>query len=153
MLERGRVLEGLRGVAWGRFGVEVAVLFGSLARRGRGRDVDLLVHSPRGLDRLSLALEVAAALGVDPGLVDVVPLRDAPCVIVVEAWRRGVVVYEARRGARLDTLLPAVKVCWDYSISVRRLRVVETAAKAMLRRWGTLGGAGKAGLNRFSDDR
>jgi hypothetical protein len=134
------VLAALRSVDWRGLGVGWAVLYGSLARRGSGRDVDLLIEpsGPSGRDPgwlLDVIVWVAEALRVDPGLVDVVEFRRAPCAVVREAWRLGIPVYEARRGLARDRLLVAVKVCHDYELARRKLRVAETAVRAMRRRW------------------
>ncbi len=102
--------------------------------------MDLLVRA-RGPERdpqklLDLALKVSEALGVDPSLVDIVDSSSAPCAIVKDAWRHGVVVYESSRGRAREWLLVRVKVCHDYDLARRKLRITETAAEAMRRRWG-----------------
>lgn len=136
-LRAGWVLARLALLDWRGAGVEWAVLHGSLARRGVGRDVDLLVYTPRGpRGVLEVALRVSDVLGVDPGLVDVTEAREAPCALVREAWRWGVVVYESRPGVARGWLLARVEVCHDYEVSRRRLGVVEEAARAARRRWG-----------------
>ena len=78
-----RVVAALRSVDWGSLGVEWVVLYGSLARRGKGRDVDLLVDSGWpgrwGLSwLLEVVMKVAEALQVDPSLVDVAEFKRAP---------------------------------------------------------------------------
>ena len=133
------VLAALRRVDWGRLGVAWAVVFGGLARRSEGRDVDLLVMPFHGVSPLELALRVSEALGVDPDRVDVVLARDAPCAIILDAWRHGVVVYEEERGAAREWLLTRVKVCHDYRLMAERLGVARAAAEAMRRRWSQWG--------------
>ena len=136
-LLKNPIVRGLKRVNWRRLGVRWAVLFGGLAGRGSGSDVDLLVLSQRGLGGLLyVILEVSEALRIDPGLVDVVDASTAPCVILRDAWLNGVVVYEARRGEAREWLLPKVEICLDYEISRRKLGVVEEAVKAAKRRWG-----------------
>ncbi len=129
-----------RGVGWERLGVEWAVLFGSSAR-GRGRDVDILVKAEHlNVDVLvDVILAAADALGVDPSMVDVVEASRAPCPEVLDAWRRGVVLYERRPGAAREWLLYRVLLCWDYKVMREKLRVVETALEAARRRWGMWG--------------
>lgn len=123
------------------------MLFGSLAGRGEGRDVDLLVM-PRGGGggwwRLELAAVVAEELGVDWLLVDVVEAGpDTPCPIVLDAWRRGRLVYEEEPGEARGWLLARVMVCVDYMVSAKRLGIPWVGVQAARRRWG--GGGGVSG--------
>ena len=132
----GEALERLRRIPWSRHGVVLAVVFGSLAAGARGRDVDVLAALRRGVDRveakLGLAAELAEAL---PWSFDLVLLDEAPCPIVMDAWRRGVVVYEERRGLFIDLLLPRVALCSDYRLWARKLDLSRVAARAARRRW------------------
>ncbi len=133
------VLAALRRVDWRRLEVAWAVLFGGLARRGEGRDVDLLVMPLRGVSPLELALHVSDAIGVDPDRVDVVLAGGAPCALILDAWRHGVVVYEEEPGRARGWLLARVKVCHDYRVAAERLGVARAAAEAMRRRWSQWG--------------
>lgn len=133
------VLHSLRLVDWKRLGVRWVVLFGGLARRGWGHDVDLLVMTHPRVPRLDVSLEVSERLGVDPDKVDIVPADRAPCAIVFDAWRHGIIVYEEEPGTAREWLLVRVKVCHDYRIMVERLGVPRTAVEAMRRRWSRWG--------------
>lgn len=73
-----------------RGGVYIAVLFGSATRRGVVRDVDLLAGGVGLKEALSLAAELEAELGIP---TDVIPLEEAPPMLVVKAMAEGVVVY------------------------------------------------------------
>ncbi len=134
MLVLEQLLPRLRRAPWRRLGVGWAVVFGGLARRGRGRDVDILVDR-LAVDRIEAIAVLSEALDVDPGLVDIVELRDAPCPVVLDAYRRGVAVYEAEPGAARRSLLTRVKVCEDWQLALEKLRVVERAVQAARRRW------------------
>ena len=143
MLRRDSVVAALRRVDWAGLGARWVVLFGSLAGKGVGRDVDLLVR-PAGRGgaewRLRVSVEVGEAIGVDWARVDVVEAcTDTPCPIVYDAWRQGVVVYEERRGLAREWLLVRVMVCSDYGLAAERLEVVKTAVRAARRRWGNGG--------------
>ncbi len=138
MIERSRVLRVLEGFPWRRFGVCHAVLFGSVAREGCGRDVDILVVpcvggrlEPRVY--LGLVSELYWRLGVD---VDVVQWGDAPCPVVHDAWRHGVILYTVDRGGLLWLLMKRLDVCIDEEVRAKMLRLVETAVRAARRRWG-----------------
>jgi hypothetical protein len=93
--------------------------------------------------RLRVAVELAEALGVEWGDVDVVEASPGtPCPIIFDAWRRGVVVYEEARGDAREWLLVRVSICYDYALAAERLGVFEAAVRAALRRWGGVGGSG-----------
>jgi len=51
-------VEALRRVEWGRLGVRLAVVFGSILRSPRARDVDELVFVDEGVDEDEAALRV-----------------------------------------------------------------------------------------------
>ena len=138
VVEKGRVVGVLRGFPWRRFGVCHVVLFGSLAREGRGRDVDLLVVPCRGvrLDPgayLDLVSELYWVLGVE---VDVVQFGDAPCPVVRDAWRHGVIIHTVDRGQLLWMLMKRLDVCLDEEKRAKMLGLVEAALEAARRRWG-----------------
>jgi len=54
--------EALRRVEWGRLGVRLAVVFGSILRSPRARDVDVLVFVDEGVDEDEIALRVMEAV-------------------------------------------------------------------------------------------
>ncbi len=141
MLDARIVEERLRRLDWRRLGVCHVLLIGSLARRGRGRDVDLLVIpcDGRRLDaeeRLRIVLEASEALGIEPDLVDVVDAGEAPCPLLVDAARHHHLIYTVDRSALLDALLHRLSICEDEEISARRLGLIDAALKAAARRWG-----------------
>ena len=79
-----------------RFGVRYAYVFGSVARRGSGRDLDLAVVFEQGADVLKLGRlleEVADTLGLTDDLVDLVDLDSADQGILKTIIDEGVVVY------------------------------------------------------------
>jgi predicted nucleotidyltransferase len=140
MLRLREVAETLRRLDWRNLEAEWVVVFGSLAERGEGRDVDLLVKHKGGKGgsewRIRVVTAVADALGIDYSLVDVVEAEpDTPCPIIRSAWRYGLIVYEEERGAAKEWMLRRVIVCWDYEVAAKKLGVVETAVEAARRRW------------------
>jgi len=132
LLELERVLGLLSRVDWRGLGAEWVVVFGGLAGRGRGRDVDLLVAGP--VDVFGV-VEAVARAGLDPGLVDVVPLSRAPCEVILDAWKRGILVYEWERGVARRSLLARVIVCHDYRLMAEKLGVLERGPRRMRERW------------------
>ncbi|MCU7787765.1 DUF86 domain-containing protein [Pyrobaculum sp. 3827-6] len=86
-----------------RHGVAYVVVFGSVAKKGCGRDLDLAVKftRPVGLwDLAGFAADVAEALGLDYGQVDVVDIDTAPPGVLLSILE-GVPVYNEER-ARED---------------------------------------------------
>jgi predicted nucleotidyltransferase len=77
-------------------GVEVAVVFGSVARgtAAEASDVDVAVVGE--VDVLEVAAELSAALGRD---VDVVRVETAPFSLLAAILRDGRIVFEGRSGA------------------------------------------------------
>jgi len=146
-LARDSVLEALRSLPWRSLGARWVVLFGSLARRGTGRDVDLLAAPRRGVGpdwRLHIAEEAGEAIGCW-GCVDVVEAgSDTPCTIILDAWRHGIVIFEEDQGEARSWLLVRVKICGDYRLAAQRLGLREAARRAARRRWATSGGIGEA---------
>ncbi len=135
------IVERLGRLEWRKLGVCHVLLVGSLARRGVGRDVDLLVLPCGGKhldmeEKLRVMLTVSDALGIDPDQVDVIVLDEAPCPLLEEAARHNVILYTVDQGALIDELLRRLGVCEDEAISSRKLNVIETAVRAALRRWG-----------------
>jgi predicted nucleotidyltransferase len=74
--------------------VELALLFGSRARgrEGTGSDVDVAIEG-EGVDRLALARDLSAAVGLE---VDVVDLRAAGYPLLKALLRDGVVIHEGQ---------------------------------------------------------
>ena len=133
------LLEKLRGFPGDKYGVVYAVLFGSAASRESFEDVDVAVLFEREPELGVLAELVeglARHLGLPYGGVDIVPLNwDLPCVLVVEALGRGVLVYARSIDEYLDDALIRLKVCWDFEISYRKLGLLDAALEAVKRKW------------------
>ncbi|MEM0276469.1 HepT-like ribonuclease domain-containing protein [Pyrobaculum sp.] len=113
-------LKGLEPV-FEKHGVEYAVVFGSLAKKGCGRDVDLAVkfREEKGLWGLAaLVADVADALGLDYGQVDVVDV-DAALPALLLSVLEGVPIYNAER-AREDLTWRYIELLdvgetWEYA--------------------------------------
>jgi uncharacterized protein YutE (UPF0331/DUF86 family)/predicted nucleotidyltransferase len=85
-----------------RFGVMYAYVFGSVARKGSGRDLDLAVVFEREADLLRLGRlleEVADTLGLADGLVDLVDLDSTDQSILKAVIDEGIVVYGGKEAA------------------------------------------------------
>jgi len=129
-----------RGFDWGRHGVVYAVLFGSAARGGVFRDVDIAVlfeKSPGLDDVLNLVTDLAEALGVAEDRIDIVPLNslDVPCTLVEEALGKGVIVYCRSMDVCVGDIVRRLEICWDFETSYRKLGLLDAALEAVKRRW------------------
>ena len=116
------------------------MLFGSAARGGAFRDVDLAVlfeRSPSLDDVLNLVTDLAETIDVPEDRIDVVPLNspDIPCILVEEALGRGIVVYCRDMDECIDDIVRRLKICWDFEISYRKLGLLDAALEAVKRRW------------------
>ncbi len=111
----------------------------------------MLILGPSSPSLLDVSLRVAEKLGVDPDRVDVVLAGDAPCVIIVDAWRHGITVYEEEPGRARERLLTQVIICHDYKLMRERLGVPRTAVKAIRRR-SQSGNPLKAGQHGITND-
>jgi predicted nucleotidyltransferase len=112
--------------------VELAVIFGSVARgkSGRGSDVDLgiLLKNP-SLDLLRrVEVRMGRAAGRD---VDVVSLDKAPPLLRFEIARDGRVLVERKAHAWVDFRARAMVDWWDWAPLARR---IHAAAAARLRK-------------------
>ena len=99
-----------------RSGVYIAVLFGSATRRGVVRDVDLLAGGVGLKEALSLAAELEAELGIP---ADVIPLEEAPPMLVVKAMAEGVVVYAKDLPRAVEAYKKALDEAEGLSITIR----------------------------------
>ncbi len=76
-----------------KFGVKYAYLFGSIARTGRGRDLDLaLVANGSALTLGALLEEIAHTLGIREELVDLVDLNSAHLGLLKTIIDEGIVI-------------------------------------------------------------
>ncbi|MGC9072370.1 MAG: HepT-like ribonuclease domain-containing protein [Acidilobus sp.] len=78
-----------------RWGIRYAILFGSRAREGGGRDFDIAVsvRLKSALDLGRMIVDKAEALGVHEDLVDVVQVESADIAVVLTLLGEGKVIY------------------------------------------------------------
>jgi predicted nucleotidyltransferase len=132
--ERRTVLERLRRIDWGSTGAELVVVHGSVAAgRARPRDVDLIVFAEPGRgDEAALkvmeAVEEAVDLEADVYVVE--DPSEANCFLLLEALRRGVIVFQTPRGR--EKLVRAVNICYDFMLSRRKLNYTDTLVARVL---------------------
>jgi predicted nucleotidyltransferase len=88
----------VRAALAGDAGVELAIVFGSVARgdHSQNSDVDVAVLARSETDLADVSARIAAHVGRE---VDVVLLRDAGVPLIDAILRDGVVVHEGRAGA------------------------------------------------------
>jgi len=121
----------LSAFPWGRYGVRVAILFGSragLSPMVKG-DWDIAVWPDPGEKYADLVADLAEALGARKEEVDVVVISDdVPCPLALEVFR-GRPVYRADLGEYLDLMTRYVGVCTDFMISRWKVGVWEAPAR------------------------
>jgi uncharacterized protein len=110
----------VRGVLDGCPGVELAVLFGSVTRRGTlARDIDIGVWVTA--EETSELAHIDTALGRALRCpVDVILLNTAPPLLRFEVARDGAVLVERRPGAWSDFRARAMIDWWDWAPTARR---------------------------------
>ncbi len=116
------------------FNVEYAVIFGSLARSGCGRDVDLAVKFAKkpssALELGRLVVRLADSIGVSEDKIDLVDLDNAPPGLLKTIIDEGVVVYGDVDKALTD-LSKRYIMLLDYwetiRVTSRRMRAVNTS--------------------------
>ncbi len=132
-----RALGLLCSYEWWRHDVAYAVLFGSLARgSSRAGDVDVAVSWSRrpSLESVLGLYESLSRHLLPLGLqLDLTVLDwDPPCELVLEVWKTGVLVYEAKRGLYLDDMIRRVMICYDWRLVEEKLSLLETAERVVL---------------------
>ena len=80
------------------------VLFGSLARNGCGRDVDIAVKGDfkSALDLGKIVVELEEELGISHDYIDVIDIDSAPIHLLKKIIDEGVIVYGDREEALKD---------------------------------------------------
>ena len=132
-MKLGEVLEKLRAFDWAKHNVYFAVLFGSLAKKGEGNDVDIAVEFKGGKTfekYINLWLDLTDYLNTEK--VDLVVVTDeTDCYLIHEVFSNAYILYMEdwwrmhRRAV----------VCEDFLIDAKKLNVVENAGLAVMRRW------------------
>jgi predicted nucleotidyltransferase len=120
----------LSAFPWGRYGVRVAILFGSragLSPMVRG-DWDVAVWPDPGEKYGDLVADLAEALRAREEVDVVVISDDLPCPLALEVFR-GRPVYRADVGEYLDLVTRFVGVCTDFMISRWKVGVWEALAR------------------------
>lgn len=120
MVERGR--RAFSALA-GKYGVELAVLFGSAARGRAGplSDVDIAVEMG-DLRRLpDLIVDLAELLDIPEDKLDVVPLTpDLPSELKYRIFAEGVLLYASSRERYVDEAVRAFSEWGDFEVFLRK---------------------------------
>ena len=134
-MDKDEVVAKLKAIDWRSLGARLVLVHGSLLR-GRGfRDIDLVVFVDRGTDADDAALRVMEAVERATGFeADVYVVNDIDsinCFLLLEALRRGVILYQEASGR--DMLVKSIGICVDFMISRRKLKYTETLVRGILR--------------------
>ncbi|RLG82656.1 MAG: hypothetical protein DRO40_07155 [Thermoprotei archaeon] len=98
------VVEGIRTVASKWRNIDYIVLFGSIARSGCGRDIDLAVKGRfrSALELGRLVIELADELNIDPEKIDLVYIDSAPIHLLKTIVDEGIIIYGDKEKALND---------------------------------------------------
>lgn len=123
------ILNKLRSIPWRDF-VQFAFLTGSLAIRGTGNDVDIVVSRIDSLERYGeLLYIIVKAVGVNEDLIDLVPIdENTPCPFIVESLSHSIPLYVSD----WDQVFRIFNICLDQQMDARKLNTLETALEVIL---------------------
>ncbi|MCH1772150.1 MULTISPECIES: nucleotidyltransferase domain-containing protein [Metallosphaera] len=131
-LELSRYLDRLRAFNWRDFDVYYAILFGSLAKRGRGNDVDIAVEFKRKSLEAYSSLLASLRDYLDDDRVDLVMISDnSDCFLVHEVFSDSLILYMED----YDRMHRIASICEDFLIDLKKLQILENAGRAIMRRW------------------
>ncbi|WP_287689077.1 nucleotidyltransferase domain-containing protein [Metallosphaera javensis (ex Sakai et al. 2022)] len=132
LLELSQYLGRLRAFNWKDFNVYYAVLFGSLARKGRGRDLDIAVEFKRKSLEAYSSLLTSLMEYLDLERVDLVMISDSTdCFLVHEVFSDSLILYLED----YDRMHRRASICEDFLIDMRKLDIIDNAGRAIMRRW------------------
>ncbi|WP_338602656.1 nucleotidyltransferase domain-containing protein [Sulfolobus tengchongensis] len=130
-----KVLDKLKQFSWNKYGVLYAILFGSLAKIGKGRDVDIAVEFEEyNVDiHLRLLNDLQDYLGTE--LIDLVIITDdTSCYLIHEIFNNTRLIY-LRDDKAWFKMNNRINICEDFLIDARKLNEIENAVLAVMRRW------------------
>lgn len=131
------VYDKLKNFPWDKYGVYYAVLFGSLAKRGVGHDVDVAVEMENySLKTYSdLLIDMADALNIHEDLLDLLVVTDnLSCYLVHEALGGSKIIYIKDSHSR-ELMIRRLLICNDFLMDSRKLGLVDTMVKVVMDRW------------------
>lgn len=127
------VLDKLKAFNWSGYDLYFAVLFGSLAKKGEGNDIDISVEFKKKMkleDYTRLWIDLTDYLNTEKVDLTVINER-TDCYLIHEVFSNSIILYMEdwwrvhRRAA----------ICEDFLIDARKLDLVENAARALMRKW------------------
>ncbi|BAB65797.1 nucleotidyltransferase domain-containing protein [Sulfurisphaera tokodaii] len=127
------VLDKLKAFNWSGYDLYFAVLFGSLAKKGEGNDIDIAVEFKKKMkleDYTRLWIDLTDYLNTEKVDLTVINER-TDCYLIHEVFSNSIILYMEdwwrvhRRAA----------ICEDFLIDARKLDLVENAARALMRKW------------------
>jgi len=134
MFDKG-VLDKLKMFDWKAYQVLYAILFGSIARRGKGRDIDIAVEFENYNLDLHLKLLNDLQDYLDTDLVDLVAITDdTSCYLIHEVFNNTRIIY-IRDDEAWFKMNNRINECEDFLIDAKKLNEVENAALAIMNRW------------------
>jgi len=134
------VLDKLKEFDWKAYHVLYAILFGSIAKRGKGRDIDIAVEFEEYNIDLYLKLLNDLQEYLNTEFVELVVITDdTSCYLIHEVFNNTRIIYLRDDNAwfRMNN---RINECEDFLIDARKLNEVENAGLAIMNRWRESGG-------------
>ncbi|WP_291764658.1 nucleotidyltransferase domain-containing protein [Caldivirga sp. UBA161] len=137
MLKLSEVLGRLKEFPWVNYPLLYVVLFGSLAKRGIGNDVDLAVEFTDGLSHdsyLNLYVDLMDHLNTDK--IDLVLINDnVDCYLIHEVFNNSIIIYSPNADKAWSIIHRRAILCEDFLIDAGKLNLTEISVKAVVSRW------------------
>jgi hypothetical protein len=135
----GGVVDLFRSIRWEDLGVQLLIVYGSVLRSDKPRDIDLVAVVGGGedgdMDEDSVALRlmdfIEKRLGLETDIYIIKDPGDVNCFLLWEALRHGVIVYQSPAGG--EKLVRAINICYDFMLSREKLGYTETLVKRVIR--------------------
>ncbi|BFI74764.1 nucleotidyltransferase family protein [Sulfurisphaera ohwakuensis] len=127
------VLDKLKAFKWTNYDLYFAVLFGSLAKKGEGNDIDIAVEFKKRMtleNYTRLWIDLTDYLNTEKVDLTVINER-TDCYLIHEVFSNSIILYMEdwwrihRRAV----------ICEDFLIDAKKLNVIENAARALVRKW------------------
>ena len=125
-------LDKLKAFNWKDYNIYYAVLFGSLAKKGKGNDIDIAVEFKELSFDDYMKLWKGLSDYLDTEKIDLVSIDDnTSCYLIHEVFNYGLILYKEdwSRAHRRAV------VCEDFLIDAKKLDLVGRGVRAVMREW------------------
>ncbi|WP_369609538.1 nucleotidyltransferase family protein [Sulfurisphaera javensis] len=132
MFKLSEVYDKLKKFNWSDYNIYYAVLFGSLAKKGEGNDIDIAVEFKNTDLEAYTNLFISLTDYLQTEKVDLVMVTDdTSCYLVHEIFNDSLILYLEN----YDRIHRKASICEDFLIDARKLNLIDNAGKVLLRKW------------------